>query len=285
MTVKNQKSQQIMKTLKCEETEFMVTKKDIAGFLEENGIRHDDKVVIHAALRSVGPMEDGADGLIDAVRDYLDQGLLIIPTHTWDNVVRDHPYYDVRTTEPCIGTLAKVASGRRDGIRSLHPTHSVVAFGQGAAEFVKGEERCGSPAPVHSCLSRMYEENGKILLIGVGHERNTYLHSVDERLGIPDRLNPNPFVITIRDYDGNLIQSPPFHTHFTKASDTCVSEYYPNYKEAFEYTGAVHYAKLGNALVYICDAKKMTDTVQTLWERTDHDLCIRKEKIPEEYYR
>ena len=203
----------------------MVTKKDIIEFLRDNGIRHDDKVAVHAALRSVGPIEDSADGLIDAMCSYLDKGLLIIPTHTWDEVVRSNPYYDVRTSVPCIGTLSRVA-----------------------------------------------------------HERNTYLHSVDERLGIPDRLNPDPFVITIKDYDGNEIKSPPFYTHFTAASDCCVSEYYPNYKEALEYTGAVSYGKLGDALVYICDARKMTDTVKMLWEKTDHDLCIRKEEIPREYY-
>ena len=262
----------------------MVTKKDITEFLKDNGIRHDDKVAVHAALRSVGPIEDGADGLIDAMCSYLDKGLLIIPTHTWDEVVRSNPYYDVRTSVPCIGTLSRVAYERNDGARSLHPTHSVVAFGEGAAEYVRGEEKCASPAPLGSCLSRLYEEGGKVLLIGVGHERNTYLHSVDERLGIPDRLNSDPFVITIKDYDGNELKSPPFHAHFTAASDCCVSEYYPNYKEALEYTGAVSYGKLGDALVYICDARKMTDTVKMLWERTDHDLCIRKEEIPREYY-
>lgn len=261
----------------------MLTKKDIKDFLLSNGIKNDDKVTVHASLRSVCPIEDGADGLIDALRYYLDKGLLLIPTHTWDEVSRSNPFYDVRTSVPCTGTLSVVAFKRKDGIRSLHPTHSVVAFGQGAAEYIKGEENCASPAPVGSCLSRLYEENGKVLLIGVGHERNTYLHSVDERLGIPDRLNPNPFEITIRDYDGNLIKSPPFRSHFTAASDTCVSEYYPNYKEAFEYTGAVSYAKLGNSTVYICDARKMTDTVKMLWENTDHDLCIRKETIPLEY--
>ena len=262
----------------------MLTKKDITDFLETNGIRHDDKVTIHASLRSVGPIENGADGLIDALKSYLDKGLLLIPTHTWDEVVRETPYYDVRTSVPCIGTISRVAFERRVGVRSLHPTHSVVAFGPDAAEFVKGEEKCGSPAPVNSCISRLYEENGKVLLIGVGHERNTYLHSVDERLGIPDRLNPDPFVITIKDRDGNLIKSPPFRTHYTKAADRCVSEYYPNYKEAFEYTGAVKYDKLGDALVYICDARGMTDTVRKLWEKTDHDLCIKSESIPREYY-
>lgn len=262
----------------------MLTKNDIHTFLKENGIKHNDKVAVHASLRSVGEIENGADGLIDGICGYLTEGLLIIPTHTWDEVGRDHPYYDVRTSVPCIGTLAKVAAFRKDGVRSLHPTHSVTAFGKGAAEYVKGEEKCASPAPVGSALSKLYEEQGKILLIGVGHERNTYLHSVDERLHISDRLKADGFVITIKDYEGNEIQSPPFHTHFTAAADTCVSEYYPNYKAAFDYTGAVTYAKLGNALVYICDAVKMTDTVIKLWNRTDHDLCIKSEPVPEEYY-
>ena len=57
----------------------MLTKKEIIEFLENNGIRHDDKIVVHASLRSVGPIEDGADGLIDAMCSYLDEGLLIKP--------------------------------------------------------------------------------------------------------------------------------------------------------------------------------------------------------------
>lgn len=266
------------------EVDKVVTKNDIMQFLSDSGVKRDDRITVHASLRSIGEIENGADGLIDAMCEYLDQGLLIIPTHTWDNVNRQNPFYDVRTTVPCIGTMARVAAFRPDGVRSLHPTHSVAVFGKGAAEFVKGEELSGSPAPVGSCLSRLYEENGKVLLIGVGHERNTYLHAVDERLGIPDRLSSEGFVITIRDYSGREIKSPPFHSHFTAAADTCVSEYYPNYKKAFEYMGAVSYSKLGNALVYCCDARKMTDTVKKLWERTDHDLCIRNAPVPSCYY-
>ena len=49
----------------------MLTKKDIFRFLEENGIKHNDKVVIHASLRSIGSIENGADGLIDAMCEYL----------------------------------------------------------------------------------------------------------------------------------------------------------------------------------------------------------------------
>ena len=262
----------------------MITARDIFAFLKEAGIKPDDKVTIHCSLRAVGRIERGADGLIDAFRGYLDEGLFLVPTHTWDKVWRGSPYYNVRSTVPDIGTLAEVAAFRKDGVRSLHPTHSVAAFGKGAAEYVRGEEKCASPAPPDSCIGRLYEENGKVLLVGVGHERNTYLHSVDERLGIPDRLNPDPFEITIVDYDGNKLKSPPFHTHFTAASDRCVSEYYPNYKAAFEHTGAVTYARLGNAAVYVCDCRKMTDTCRRIWEKAGRDLCISAEPIPAELY-
>ena len=255
----------------------MITKQDIFAFLQNAGIQHSDKVTVHCSLRSIGKIENGADGLIDAFCEYLSDGLFIVPTHTWNKVCRK--------TVPDIGTLAEVAAFRRDGVRSLHPTHSVAVFGRQASEYIKGEEKCASPAPPGSCISRLYEENGKVLLIGVGHERNTYLHSVDERLGIPDRLNPDTFEITILDHNGNTLKSPPFHTHFTAASDQCVSEYYPNYKAAFEYTGAVTCCGLGNAAVYVCDCRKMTDTCRMLWERTDHDLCISDRPIPEEYYK
>ena len=262
----------------------MLTKSDIREFLTKAGIKHDDKVTIHCSLRSIGEIENGADGLIDAFLEYLNEGLFIVPTHTWNKVWKETPYYDVKSTVPDIGTLAEVAAFRKDGVRSLHPTHSVTVFGKGAKEFAKGEEKCASPAPLGSCISRLYEENGKVLLVGVGHDKNTYLHSVDERLNIPDRLNPDSFEITIVDYDGNKLTSPPFHTHFTAAADTCVSEYYPNYKEAFEYNKAVEYSKLGNATVYICDCRKMTDICKRIWERADCDLFISANPIPKELY-
>lgn len=263
----------------------MVTKNDIFRMLESSNIKHDDIVTIHCSLRAIGEIENGADGLIDAVSEYLSEGLFVVPTHTWANVNKENPFFDVKTTVPCIGTLAKVAAFRKDAVRSLHPTHSVAVFGKGAAEYVKGEEHSATPAPLGGCLSRLYEENGKILLVGVGHERNTYLHAADERYDIQNRLNPNTFEITIQDYDGNLLKSPQFHTHYTEGVSFCCSDFYPNYEEVFDYFGAVTYSTLGNAKVYCCDARNMTDIVKLLWEKTDHDLCVREEKIPETYYK
>lgn len=263
----------------------MVTKNDVFRFLEDCGIQRDGKVTVHTSLRAIGPIENGADGLIDAFCEYLSDGLFIVPTHTWANVNENNPFFDVKTTVPCIGTLPTVAAFRRDGVRTLHPTHSLAVFGKNAADFAAGEEKSGTPAPVGGCLNRLYEENGKILLLGVDHARNTYLHAVDERLQIPNRLNPEAYRITIRGHDGNTLISPPFHCHHSEGMAGCVSDHYPNFKEAFEYTGAVTYHRLGNALVYCCDARKMTDTVRTIFERSGCDVCLEHKPVPEEYYK
>ena len=264
----------------------MVTKQDVFRLLEECGVKHDDTVTIHASLRSAGPIMGGADGLIDALKEYLCDGLLLIPTHTWANVNRQNPVFDVRKTVPCIGTLARIAAFRPDAVRTLHPTHSLAIFGKGAWEYAQGEEKSGTPAPMGGCLSRLYEREGKILLLGVGHERNTYLHAVDERIDVPNRLHPDPFTITIIDWDGKEHQSPlyrPHHVENIRANLGC-SDYYPNYKKAIEAAGAVVYGQLGTALVYCCDAKKMTDAVIRLWQHADRDMCIEEMEIPESWY-
>ena len=262
----------------------MITRKDVFRLFEGFGIPRDGIVTVHSSLREIGPIEGGADGLIDAMKEYLCDGLLLIPTHTWENVNAANPHFDVRSTIPCIGTLAKVAAFRPDGVRSLHPTHSMAAFGKGAREYIKGEEKSSTPAPVGGALSRLFELGGYVLLIGVGHERNTYLHSIDERIYQPNRIAPKGFPVEITDSDGNIHINRDFHPHHTAGIRCGLSEYYRNYKHALDVTGAVQYARLGNGLVYGCDCRKMTDTVLRILQRADRDVCIGIQDIPEEWY-
>lgn len=216
--------------------------------------------------------------MIDAFCEYLSDGLFIVPTHTWGNVTADNAFYDVKKTEPCIGVLPKIAAFRKDGVRSLHPTHSIKVFGKRAEEFVKGEEKSKTPTPVGGAMSRLYDEDEKILLIGVGQERNTFIHAVDEMLDIKNRLTEG-FSITIKDKNDKIYKVDNFKAHIR---DT--SKYYPKYVKAFEYHNALTYTKLGNAKVTCCYARKIKDVLELLWSRTDHDLSIDDEIIPEEYY-
>ena len=111
--------------------------------------------MVHASAKSVGPLENRGDTLLDALLEYFASGLLLFPTHTWDHVSSSTRQYDPASSVPCVGLLPKLALQRPRVKRSLHPTHSVAAFGERAEEYIRGEEYAGSPAPVSGCWGRL----------------------------------------------------------------------------------------------------------------------------------
>lgn len=256
----------------------MITEKDIFKFLEDNKIKSDDVVLVHTSMRALGEVEGGCDGLIDAFIKYLSNGLFIVPTHTWLTVGNTTPIFDVRSEKPCIGALPTVAAFRKDGVRSLHPTHSVVAFGKNAEEFVSGEENCKTPCPKGGLWQRLLDVDAKILLLGVGLNSNTYIHAVDEMLDLPDRL-AKPIPITVIDREGK-----EYSLSFSKHGRTG-SNFFENYRKPLEWCGALENAYLNGATVGIFHTKKATEVLKNLWKRADYNLCQEKREIPEEYYK
>ena len=256
----------------------MLTQKDIHNFLERIGIKHNDTVLIHTSMRSIGEVEGGCDGLIDAFASYLTDGLFLVPTHTWSNIGKNQPIYDVSATEPCIGALPTVAAFRKDGVRSLHPTHSLSAFGKRAAEFVKGEELATSPCFEGGVWRRLYDEKAKILLIGVGLNRNTFIHAIDEMIDLPDRL-AEPIQLTVIDYDRNR-----YSLTYRKHGKNTGSENFEVYRKPLEALGALKNDRLGNATIGIFDAVRGTEVISMLWSKADYNLCEELKDIPKEYY-
>ncbi len=256
----------------------MLTQTDIHNFLERNGIKKSDTVLVHTSMRSLGGVEGGCDGLIDAFTSYLSEGLFLVPTHTWRNVGKDHPIYDVSVTDPCIGALPTVAAFRRDGVRSLHPTHSVAAFGKRAEEFVKGEENATSPCFAGGVWRRLWDENAIILLIGVGLNRNTYIHAVDEMLDLPDRL-VEPIKLTVIDTQGR-----EYSLSYRKHSGHTGSSFFENYRKPLERLGAMKNDRLGDATVGIFYAVPATEVIKQLWSKATYNLCEEEREIPGEYY-
>lgn len=244
----------------------MVTLAEIHSFLKNLGIKNDDTVLIHTSMRAIGEVEGGCDGLIDGFKSYLTNGLLVIPTHTWANVGAETPIFNVNETVPCIGALPTVAAFRKDGIRSLHPTHSVAVFGKRAKEFVKGEENAQTPCPIGGVWSRLYDENAKILLLGVNLNSNTYMHAIDERYNITKRYNKpvyldNPIEITVIDYNGNST------TREFKKHGWTGSREFEVYTEDFEKAGILTYSKLGNAKVFVMNAKESTPIIAEIFKK------------------
>ena len=261
----------------------MFSKKHLINQIIDMGIRPSDTVLIHTSLRAIGEVENGADGIIDTFRDYLTEGLFLVPTHTWDSVGPHQPIYNVKTAGPCIGTLPRVAAFRLDGIRSLHPTHSLWAIGKGAADYVAGEEKATTPGTPGFAWDRLGKVGAKILLIGVGNDKNTFIHSVEEVADIPDRLAKEPYEVTIIDQQGKRYTHLQYAHHCSRSYD--VSKQFPNFEKALVEMGAQTFGKFGNAEVRIVDAAKCREILLRIFKHADRDLCIEKMTIPEEWYK
>src|SRR5690554_3690714 len=113
------------------------TKEDLIKQLKDMGIDKNDTIKVHVSYKAIHPTTDGPNTVIDALMEYMKEGLLVIPTHTWGVVNDDNPIYDPLSTKSNIGTIPNLFLERKNVYRSLHPTHSVAAYGEDAFKFIK----------------------------------------------------------------------------------------------------------------------------------------------------
>lgn len=248
----------------------MILKSEIIQQLEKMMVPRDSVILVHSSLRAVGKTEGRGEGLLDALREHItaDGGLLCIPTHTWEYVGNAQKItLDLTIPETCIGTLPNIAAKISD-VRSLHPTHSMAIFGdyKRAREFAKGEENFITPANPQGCYGKIFERNGYVLLIGVGHNRNTYLHCVEEMLSVQNRIAKESKTVTVKNYDGRIEEKIIYPHEAVGIGD--VSLRYPKYEEAFRYHGAIVDGEIGNAKAQLCSARKMKEVMELVYNRS-----------------
>ena len=241
----------------------MITKKDILTELEKFNLPYGRPVIVHTSLKAIGEIEGGAEGLLSALVQCFTQGggLLCVPTHTWDKL-----RLDLRRAESCIGVLPQIAAGREEGVRSLHPTHSITVFGnrERAEKFVELEKNSDTPTNPQGCYGNFYRENGYILLLGVNHTKNTFLHCVEELMEVPGRLTSEKIESEIIYKDGS--SEKRFLYWFDERKIPDVSLNFGKFEKAFEYHGCIQRGKLGNAKTQLCSAAKMKSVMELVYK-------------------
>ena len=250
----------------------MFTKTDIWKQLADIHAPQDSIVLVHSSLRAIGEVQGRGEGFLEALIEYFtaENGLLCIPTHTWANISDPNKItLDLTKAETCIGTLPTIAAGHPNAVRTLHPTHSMVVWGNAdrVRKFAQGEETQTTPAHPSGCYGKIFDEDGYILLIGVGHNRNTYLHCVEEMLQVPNRLAKDAKTATIRHKNGE-IEMRSMHPHDAVGIGD-VSQRYPKYEPAFRYHGCITDGYIGNAPPQLCSARKMKEVMELIYKRSN----------------
>lgn len=184
-----------------------VTSGEILAGLRGLGVGDADTVLVHSSLSSFGQVEGGAEAVIDALQRAVGQGLLAVPTHTWDTVHARQPVFHPRLSPSIVGRITERFRRRPHAHRSLHPTHSVAAIGREAAAFVAGHERWSTPCAWDSPYGRLVRAQGQVLLLGVTLDSCTLIHGFEEWSELPWVFNREEVLYTVLD-DGTVLTVP-----------------------------------------------------------------------------
>ena len=268
------------------ELDRIYTKEDFLAQLAAMGVPRDGIVLMHSSLRSVGRIEGGAGTLLDAMIEWVtaEGGLFCVPTHTWGNLKQEITL-DMRDPHTCLGAFSDFAAADGRGIRSENPTHSMAVFGDRgrALAFIKDEPDVVSGTAPNSCYGKLYEEGGTVLLVGVAHNRNTYLHCAEEMLDMANRLSAERRPVAVRRVSGEVVHRA-IHTHSTDFTKD-VSQRFPKYETAFRYHGAITDGWIGNAPTQACDARIMTAVMEKILQNCEGADPLGEERaMPPRWY-
>ncbi|UZK53784.1 AAC(3) family N-acetyltransferase [Streptomyces drozdowiczii] len=164
-----------------------LTGHDLRAGFEALGLPVGATVIVHASLSSFGRVEGGVATVLGALREHLGpQGTVVVPAFTGDAVRDPHPgagadadrsgvplFHDRLPT--LMGALPTAVLADPERLRSSHPQASVAALGPLAREITARQPLAyavgrGSP------FDRLHGLGAHILLLGVGHNRNSFLH-------------------------------------------------------------------------------------------------------------
>jgi aminoglycoside N3'-acetyltransferase len=146
------------------------------------GVRRGGVLVVHTSYRAVRPVDGGPAGVIEALQAAVgSEGTIVMPSWGGDD---DNPFDPSMTPVSAdLGATADIFRRLPQVRRSAHP-FAFAALGPQAAAITADP----LPLPPHrleSPIGRVYELDGQILLLGVGHDANTTIHLAEVLARVP----------------------------------------------------------------------------------------------------
>jgi len=188
-----------------------ITVASLADDLRALGVEAGSLLLVHASLSSLGWVCGGPVAVILALEEVLgEQGTLVMPTmsgdytdprdwghppvpENWKDTIRaSMPAFDPDLTPTRgMGAIPETFRKQRGTIRSQHPHASFAARGPLAAQII-ADHALDYGLGERSPLARIYDLEGFILLVGVGHESNSSIHLAEYRANYPGKKDsPN----------------------------------------------------------------------------------------------
>lgn len=187
-------------------TKTPVTIESLQADFKALGIEKGMVLLVHSSLSAMGWVCGGPVAVIIALQEVLGEtGTLVMPTHStdlsdpsqwenppvpaswWQTIRETMPAYDPDLTPTrSMGRIVETFRKQKGVLRSGHPQSSFCASGPQAV-YVTDNHSLGFGLGENSPLARIYELQGSVLLLGVGHSNNTSIHLAEYRADFPTK--------------------------------------------------------------------------------------------------
>ena len=173
------------------------TRSSLARDLRALGLVAGDHVLVHAGLRSVGPILGGPDALIEAFMDVLGSRGTLLAYCDWqfaEEAVNDPALHDeIPAFDPARsrairdhGAFPEMVRTTPGARRSGNPGASVAALGGRAEWFTAGHPLDYGYGP-NSPFGKLVAAGGKTMLLGAPRDTLTLLHHAEHLADIPNK--------------------------------------------------------------------------------------------------
>jgi len=183
-----------------------VTVSSMCHDLDRLGVAPGMVLMVHSSLKSLGWVCGHAAAVIIALESVITPaGTLVMPTHSgdlsdpkdwsnppvpesWKPSIRSHmPAFRKDLTQTRgMGAIPETFRKQDGVLRSDHPHVSFAAWGN-HAKAITSDHALAFSLGDGSPLARVYELDGWVLLLGVGHDTNTSLHLAEYRAEFPGK--------------------------------------------------------------------------------------------------
>ncbi|MEW6287614.1 MAG: AAC(3) family N-acetyltransferase [Chloroflexota bacterium] len=171
----------------------LISAETLTRQLLDLGVQPGSVLLVHTSFSKVKPVEGGPAGLIAALRAALGpNGTLVMPSMSYDD---DHPFDKSRSHCAEMGVVADTF-WRLPGVLRSDNNHAFAALGP-HAERILAPHPIDFPHGLDSPVGRVYELDGQVLLLGVGHGANTTIHLAESMAGV--RYRRDKYLTILKD--------------------------------------------------------------------------------------
>ena len=256
-----------------------ITRDEIVAKLRKLGVAAGDTLMVHSSLSACGHIVGGAKAIVEALIEAVGpDGNFFFPSFQRSECFLngaistrwDHRPADIRRRDSesvrWVGTLPlEFMRLYPNAPRGQQISHSWTGWGKRAAEALAPQAWNDAPFGETSLPRQVLKMNGKILHFGSTIARTSFIHCIEDHLGLPGHSAPGFF--QYRQADGSIAWTALPGCYCGSRIATTENEAAPLYQEAFKEGLRIDKVRLGVGTLLLMDCRNYWDSLVRVFRR------------------